>query len=135
MWDFLREINRSGTTIILTTHYLEEAEHLCRNIGIIDSGKLVENTSMRELLRQLHLETYVLDLEQPLAVIPVGLDRAARLIDPTTLEIDIKKEEHLNDFYRLLSDNGIRVNSMRNKANRLEELFISRVGHSLLEGK
>ena len=135
MWDFLREINRSGTTIILTTHYLEEAEHLCRNIGIIDSGKLVENTSMRELLRQLHLETYVLDLEQPLATIPVGLDRAARLIDPTTLEIDIKQEEHLNDFYRLLSDNGIRVNSMRNKANRLEELFISRVGHSALEGK
>ncbi len=135
MWDFLREINRSGTTIILTTHYLEEAEHLCRNIGIIDSGKLVENTSMRELLRQLHLETYVLDLEQPLATIPVGLDEAARLIDPTTLEIDIKKEEHLNDFYRLLSDNGIRVNSMRNKANRLEELFISRVGHSHLEGK
>ena len=135
MWDFLREINLSGTTIILTTHYLEEAEHLCRNIGIIDSGKLVENTSMRELLRQLHLETYVLDLERPLATIPVGLDEAARLIDPTTLEIDIKKEEHLNDFYRLLSDNGIRVNSMRNKANRLEELFISRVGHSPLEGK
>ena len=135
MWDFLREINLSGTTIILTTHYLEEAEHLCRNIGIIDSGKLVENTSMRELLRQLHLETYVLDLERPLATIPVGFDEAARLIDPTTLEIDIKKEEHLNDFYRLLSDNGIRVNSMRNKANRLEELFISRVGHSPLEGK
>ena len=135
MWDFLREINRSGTTIILTTHYLEEAEHLCRNIGIIDSGKLVENTSMRELLRQLHLETYVLDLEQPLATMPVGLDKAARLIDPTTLEIDIKKEEHLNDFYRLLSDNDIRVNSMRNKANRLEELFISRVGHSPVEGK
>ena len=135
MWDFLREINRSGTTIILTTHYLEEAEHLCRNIGIIDSGKLVENTSMRELLRQLHLETYVLDLEQPLATMPVGLDKVARLIDPTTLEIDIKKEEHLNDFYRLLSDNDIRVNSMRNKANRLEELFISRVGHSPVEGK
>ena len=135
MWDFLREINRSGTTIILTTHYLEEAEHLCRNIGIIDSGKLVENTSMRELLRQLHLETYVLDLERPLATIPVALDEAARLIDPTTLEIDIKKEEHLNDFYRLLSDNDIRVNSMRNKANRLEELFISRVGPSSVEGK
>ena len=135
MWDFLREINRSGTTIILTTHYLEEAEHLCRNIGIIDSGTLVENTSMRQLLRQLHLETYVLDLEQPLASIPADLDRAARLIDPTTLEIDIKQEEHLNDFYGVLSDNGIRVTSMRNKANRLEALFINRLGHSPLEGK
>ncbi|MBR42442.1 MAG: ABC transporter, partial [Acidiferrobacter sp.] len=135
MWDFLREINRAGTTIILTTHYLEEAEHLCRNIGIIDNGTLVENTSMRRLLRQLHLETYVLDLEQPLASIPADLDKAARLIDPTTLEIDIKKEEHLNDFYGVLSDNDIRVNSMRNKANRLEELFISRVGHSSVEGQ
>ena len=90
---------------------------------------------MRELLRQLHLETYVLDLEQPLAAIPTGLDGAARLIDPTTLEIDIKQEEHLNDFYGVLSDNGIRVRSMRNKANRLETLFINRVGHSPLEGK
>ena len=130
MWDFLREINRAGTTIILTTHYLEEAEHLCRNIGIIDSGSLVENTSMRALLRQLHLETYVLDLEHSLERVPSGLDGSARLIDPTTLEIDIKKEEYLNHFYELLSANDIRVRSMRNKANRLEELFINRVGQT-----
>jgi ABC-2 type transport system ATP-binding protein len=135
MWDFLRQINRAGTTIILTTHYLEEAEHLCRNIGIIDSGSLVENTSMRALLRQLHLETYVLDLEHSLERVPSGLDGSARLIDPTTLEIDIKKEEYLNDFYSMLSANDIRVRSMRNKANRLEELFINRVGQTPLEGK
>jgi ABC-2 type transport system ATP-binding protein len=135
MWDFLRQINQAGTTIILTTHYLEEAEHLCRNIGIIDSGSLVENTSMRALLRQLHLETYVLDLEHSLERVPSGLDGSARLIDPTTLEIDIKKEEYLNDFYSVLSANDIRVRSMRNKANRLEELFINRVGQTPLEGK
>ena len=135
MWDFLRQINRAGTTIILTTHYLEEAEHLCRNIGIIDSGSLVENTSMRALLRQLHLETYVLDLEHSLERVPSGLDGSARLIDSTTLEIDIKKEEYLNDFYSVLSANDIRVRSMRNKANRLEELFINRVGQTPLEGK
>ena len=135
MWDFLRQINRAGTTIILTTHYLEEAEHLCRNIGIIDSGSLVENTSMRALLRQLHLETYVLDLEQSLDRLPSGLDSRARLIDPTTLEIDIKKEEYLNHFYELLSANNIRVRSMRNKANRLEELFINRIGQTPSEGK
>ncbi|MBT5228217.1 MAG: ABC transporter ATP-binding protein [Proteobacteria bacterium] len=135
MWDFLRQINRAGTTIILTTHYLEEAEHLCRNIGIIDSGSLVENTSMRALLRQLHLETYVLDLEDSLKRVPSGLDGSARLIDPTTLEIDIKKEECLNHFYELLSANDIRVRSMRNKANRLEELFINRVGQPPLEDK
>ena len=135
MWDFLRQINRAGTTIILTTHYLEEAEHLCRNIGIIDNGSLVENTSMRALLRQLHLETYVLDLEHSLERLPPGLDSSARLIDPTTLEIDIKREEYLNDFYDLLSANDIRVRSMRNKANRLEELFINRVGQTPSEGK
>ena len=135
MWDFLRQINRAGTTIILTTHYLEEAEHLCRNIGIIDSGSLVENTSMRALLRQLHLETYVLDLEHSLERVPSGLDGSARLIDPTTLEIDIKKEEYLNHFYELLSANDIRVRSMRNKANRLEELFINRVGQTPSESK
>ncbi len=135
MWDFLRQINQAGTTIILTTHYLEEAEHLCRNIGIIDSGALVENTSMRSLLRQLHLETYVLDLEHPLEHLPPGLEGSAKLIDPTTLEIDVKQEEYLNHFYDVLSANDIRIRSMRNKANRLEELFINRVGQTPSEGK
>ncbi len=135
MWDFLRQINRAGTTIILTTHYLEEAEHLCRNIGIIDNGALVENTSMRNLLRQLHLETYVLDLERPLERLPSGLEGSVRLIDPTTLEIDIKQGEYLNHFYGVLSANDIRIRSMRNKANRLEELFINRMRRTSSEGK
>ncbi|HCX88371.1 MAG TPA: ABC transporter [Gammaproteobacteria bacterium] len=130
MWGFLRQINRAGTTIILTTHYLEEAEHLCRNIGIIDRGALIENTSMRGLLRQLNLETYVLDLENHLESLPPALDGSARLIDPTTLEIDINREDNLNHFYDVLSANAIRVRSMRNKANRLEELFINLVGQA-----
>jgi len=135
MWDFLREINRAGTTIILTTHYLEEAERLCRNIGIIDQGTLIENTSMRGLLRQLNLETYVLDLENHLDHLPSPLDGIARLVDPTTLEIDINREENLNHFYDVLSANDIRVRSMRNKANRLEELFINLVGQAPSGGK
>ena len=96
MWDFLKNINAAGTTIILTTHYLEEAEHLCRNIGIINHGTLVENTSMRALLRQLNLETYVLDLETELEELPMPLNSIARLVDRSTLEVDIKRGETLN---------------------------------------
>ncbi|MBT6065799.1 MAG: ABC transporter ATP-binding protein, partial [Proteobacteria bacterium] len=103
MWDFLKNINAAGTTIILTTHYLEEAEHLCRNIGIINHGTLVENTSMRALLRQLNLETYVLDLETELEELPVPLNSIARLVDRSTLEVDIKRGETLNDVYDALS--------------------------------
>ena len=124
MWDFLKNINAAGTTIILTTHYLEEAEHLCRNIGIINHGTLVENTSMRALLRQLNLETYVLDLETELEELPVPLNSIARLVDRSTLEVDIKRGETLNDVYDALSAESIHVTSMRNKANRLEQLFV-----------
>ena len=124
MWDFLKNINSAGTTIILTTHYLEEAEHLCRNIGIINHGTLVENTSMRALLRQLNLETYVLDLETELEELPVPLNSIARLVDRSTLEVDIKRGETLNDVYDALSAASIHVTSMRNKANRLEQLFV-----------
>jgi ABC-2 type transport system ATP-binding protein len=124
MWDFLKNINAAGTTIILTTHYLEEAEHLCRNIGIINHGTLVENTSMRALLRQLNLETYVLDLETELEELPVPLNSIARLVDRSTLEVDIKRGETLNDVYDALSAASIHVTSMRNKANRLEQLFV-----------
>jgi ABC-2 type transport system ATP-binding protein len=130
MWDFLRETNVSGTTIILTTHYLEEAERLCRNIGIIDQGLLVENTSMRGLLRQLSMETFVLDLEQPVAVIPDDLAPVSRLLDECTLEIDVNRSDTLNQVYSQLSAAGIRVRSMRNKSNRLEQLFINLVGQS-----
>ncbi|XXK22437.1 ABC transporter ATP-binding protein [Arenicellales bacterium nBUS_48] len=124
MWDFLKNINAAGTTIILTTHYLEEAEHLCRNIGIINHGTLVENTSMRALLRQLNLETYVLDLETELEELPVPLNSIARLVDRSTLEVDIKRGETLNEVYDALSSASIHVTSMRNKANRLEQLFV-----------
>ena len=124
MWDFLKNINSAGTTIILTTHYLEEAEHLCRNIGIINHGTLVENTSMRALLRQLNLETYVLDLETELEELPVPLNSIARLVDRSTVEVDIKRGETLNEVYDALSAASIHVTSMRNKANRLEQLFV-----------
>jgi|TARA_B100001079_G_C16370923_1_gene497410 ABC-2 type transport system ATP-binding protein len=130
MWDFLRQINSAGTTIILTTHYLEEAESLCRNIGIINQGALVENTSMRTLLRQLNVETFVLDLEQPLTLVPASLAHNTHMVDPTTLEIAIDRDDNLNHVYAMLSAADIKVRSMRNKANRLEQLFINLVGQA-----
>ena len=130
MWDFLRQINSAGTTIILTTHYLEEAESLCRNIGIINQGTLVENTSMRTLLRQLNVETFVLDLEQPLTVVPASLAHNTHMVDPTTLEIAVDRDDNLNHVYAMLSAADIKVRSMRNKASRLEQLFINLVGQA-----
>jgi ABC-2 type transport system ATP-binding protein len=129
MWDFMRQINREGTTIILTTHYLEEAENLCRNIAIIDDGKLIENTSMRKLLGRLHMETFVFDLGAPLEQAPTLDTYTVRLPDPTTLEIDVYKETSLNRVFTLLSAQDIQVVSMRNKSNRLEELFIRLTGN------
>jgi ABC-2 type transport system ATP-binding protein len=128
MWEFLRNINSAGTTIILTTHYLEEAENLCRHIGIINHGELVENTSMRALLRQLNLETYVLDIENTLDTLPTEWADFARLVDASTLEVDVRSGQHLNDIYDALSKASIQVRSMRNKANRLEQLFVGMVG-------
>lgn len=124
MWEFLREINRGGTTIILTTHYLEEAETLCRNIAIIDEGEIVEDTSMKRLLSRLHLETFVLDVRQRLHRAPVVDGYPLRLVDETTLEVDVNKALGINELFHRLSGLGIEVQSMRNKANRLEELFI-----------
>ncbi|HEX5056320.1 MAG TPA: ABC transporter ATP-binding protein [Gammaproteobacteria bacterium] len=129
MWDFMREINRSGTTIILTTHYLEEAESLCRNIVIIDHGELVENTTVRALLNKLHIETFVFDLKEPLAAAPALPGYVVRLVDSTTLEIDISKEKAINAVFESLTAQGIQVVSMRNKSNRLEELFIKMVSN------
>ena len=125
MWEFLRHINKAGTTIILTTHYLEEAEYLCRHIGIIDHGRLIENTSMRSLLAKLQVETFVLDLAQPLQNIPPELHDVARLIDERTLEADVDRAHGLNRLYDQLSRAGIHVQSMRNKTNRLEQLFVN----------
>lgn len=128
MWEFLREANAQGTTIILTTHYLEEAENLCRNIAIIDHGEIIENTSMKRLLAKLDRETLILDIEETLDHAPSIDGYATRLIDPGTLEIDISRDRDLNALFCHLNDLGIHVTSMRNKSNRLEELFLSLVG-------
>ncbi|HLB57950.1 MAG TPA: ABC transporter ATP-binding protein, partial [Gammaproteobacteria bacterium] len=130
MWKFLREINRRGTTIILTTHYLEEAEDLCRHIAVMDKGHIIENTEMAILLRQLAVETFVFDLEQPLQEAPMLEHFHCRLINTTTLEVDVEKQQSLNELFALLSHQQIRVRSMRNKANRLETLFMRLVGYS-----
>ena len=137
MWDLFRQINAQGTTIILTTHYLEEAESLCRNIAIIDQGLLVENTSMRALLGSLSRETFILDLDEPLNRLPSDLMASARLADENTLEVDIQGKDSLNSLYARLSAAGIRVRSMRNKSNRLEQLFVNLIDRrdTLEEGR
>jgi ABC-2 type transport system ATP-binding protein len=127
MWRFLRELNQRGTTIILTTHYLEEAESLCRNIGIIDEGKIIENTSMKQLLSQLDMETFILDVRTPVGDITATFPDCLRKIDSTTLEVDIQRDDSVNFLFDVLSKNGIEVLSMRNKTNRLEQLFVHMV--------
>ncbi len=129
MWDYLVDLNKSGTTIILTTHYLEEAEQLCRTIAIIDHGEIVENTTMKELLAKLDKETFVLDLSNELNGSLSLSDTTLRVVDKTTLEVDVTKEKPLNDVFKSLDLNGIKVSSMRNKTNRLEELFVNLVRH------
>ncbi|MBO8136132.1 ABC transporter ATP-binding protein [Dickeya fangzhongdai] len=124
MWGFLKELNGQGTTIILTTHYLEEAEMLCRNIGIIQSGQLVENTSMKALLAKLQSETFFFDLAAKSAL-PRLEGYQHRLVDTSTLEVEVRREQGLNGIFSQLSAQGIQVLSMRNKANRLEELFVA----------
>lgn len=126
MWQFLKSLNEQGTTIILTTHYLEEAEMLCRNIGIIQHGELVENTSMKNLLAKVKSEIFILDLTPQTAPPPLN-GYHSNLIDPTTLEVEVLREQGLNDVFSQLSEQGIQVLSMRNKANRLEELFVTLV--------
>ncbi|HXW10416.1 MAG TPA: ABC transporter ATP-binding protein [Steroidobacteraceae bacterium] len=130
MWEFLRRINSQGTTIILTTHYLEEAESLCRHIAIIDEGRIIENDRMSTVLRKLHTETFVLNLREPLQLLPALPGYRVARIDETTLEIEVTKEQNLNAIFGALSAAGIEVLSMRNKANRLEELFLR-----LVEGR
>ena len=124
MWEFLKEINERGTTIILTTHYLEEAENLCRNIAIIDQGTIIENTSMKALLNTLDSEVFILDLRQPLVEAPEIDDMAVKLIDDHTLEVTIQRHTALNDVFIRLQALGIEITSLRNKHNRLEELFL-----------
>ncbi|WP_318499347.1 ABC transporter ATP-binding protein [Photobacterium leiognathi] len=129
MWAFLRKINQEGVTIILTTHYLEEAEMLCRNIGIINHGELIEHTSMKDLLGKLELEMFILDIE-PQTQAPQLTGMNSQLVDSTTLEVELKKGESLNPVFTQLSEQGIAVKSMRNKSNRLEELFVTLVSQA-----
>ena len=132
MWAFLQEINQQGVTIILTTHYLEEAEMLCRNIAIIDNGVIVRNTSMKALLATLNIETFVLDLSKNISsLILDGFE--SRLIDGHTLEVDVPKESALNSVFAQLTQQDIQVLSMRNKSNRLEELFVKMTGSGKAE--
>ena len=124
MWDFLRNLNQQGTTIILTTHYLEEAESLCRNIAIIDQGRIAEADRMDRLLRKLHAETFILSMQEEISTVPRLDGYELRRIDQHTLEVDISKDRDLNGLFAKLSADGLHVLSMRNKVNRLEEIFM-----------
>ena len=128
LWNFLQEINLElGTTIILTTHYLEEAERLCRNIAIIDKGEIIENTSMKGLLARLEKETFSMDLDIAIETVPIDEDFEFHLKDSKTLVVTVKKGQQLNEVFKTLSEQGIKVLSMRNETGRLEELFLSLV--------
>ena len=125
MWDFLRELNRTGTTIILTTHYLEEAESLCRNIAIINRGSIVHHSSIRQLLAQLRTERFLLDIRGPA---PEGLEIPGfpcQVVDEDTIEVEVDSSQDINQLFAALTGRGLEVTSMRNKANRLEEMFVS----------
>ena len=135
MWDFIRGINDSGTTVILTTHYLEEAESLCRNIAIIDHGEIIQNTDMKSLLATLDIETFVLDLREPIHDCPRVEGMEIEVIDHTTIEASLPKQKSLNNLFAELDQRGIHVLSMRNKANRLEELFLRLVEKGELSGE
>ncbi|WP_143871696.1 ABC transporter ATP-binding protein [Catenovulum sediminis] len=128
MWKFLTDINKSGVTIILTTHYLEEAESLCRNIAIIDKGKIIENTSMKQLLGKLSVETFILDLDDDYQDIQLKCCKS-ELVDSHTLQVELEKGSTLNQLFSELTAQQVKVKSMRNKANRLEELFVRLVEH------
>jgi len=127
MWSFLKDINEKGTTIILTTHYLEEAEQLCRNIGIIDRGEIVEDTNMKDLLGRLSVQGFIFDLVEPLDDVPAIDSYQIRLEDPYTLYAAIDKNGSINDLFNKLNNLNIKIKSMRNENNRLEELFIEKI--------
>ena len=134
MWEFLTTLNEQGVTIVLTTHYLEEAESLCRNIGIINHGELVINTTMKELIGRLDSETFILDVDPP-SCLPSSEDFKLTLIDESTIELELAKEQSMNKVFELLTKQGVRVNSLRNKSNRLEELFLELVDKGVLDAK
>ena len=124
MWDFLTNLNQQGITIVLTTHYLEEAESLCKNIAIIDKGQIIKDTSMKQLLAKSDKETFFFDLVDPIIILPDLNCLSSQLIDPTTIEVEISGKDNISQVFDVLSNNNINVSSMRNKSNRLEELFL-----------
>jgi ABC-2 type transport system ATP-binding protein len=130
LWAFLAELNQQGTTIILTTHYLEEAEHLCKNVAIIDHGEIIENAPMKSLINRLHIQTLILDVNHPIDTPPNLEGFAYRLLDNTTLEVEVHKDQSLNYLFNKLDEQHIQITSMRNKTNRLEELFVRLVHHN-----
>ncbi len=134
MWTFLRNLNRSGTTIVLTTHYLEEAESLCEHVAIIDHGRIIERTTIKQLLSTLPTETFVLDLDTELESPPDLPYYALRMHDRTTLEVELARGQDMNDLFIKLTNSNVRIRSMRNKSNRLEELFLSRVNRNVPPG-
>lgn len=134
MWEFLTKLNKQGVTIILTTHYLEEAESLCRNIGIINKGELVINTSMKELIGRLDNETFILDVNST-ANLPETKDYKLTIIDERTVELELAKAHSLNNVFELLTKQGVEVKSLRNKSNRLEELFLELVKNGVIDAK
>ncbi|MCE3044502.1 MULTISPECIES: ABC transporter ATP-binding protein [Legionella] len=129
MWDFLKQTNAQGTTIILTTHYLEEAEQLCKHIAIIDEGVIIKNTSMRSLLNSLNHQTFVFNTQEPIEQLPIMPLFETSLIDCTTFELRVNNSVSLNEVFAELSANGIKIQSLRNKTNRLEELFLDLINH------
>lgn len=131
MWEFLTRTNAEGTTIILTTHYLEEAEQLCKNIAIIDKGEIIKNTSMKALLQTLHHQTFIFNTDEPIDTLPDLSPFIATLIDANSFELRVENDLTLNEVFAILSKRGIKIHSMRNKTNRLEELFLDLIknGH------
>ncbi len=130
MWDFMQETNAQGTTIILTTHYLEEAENLCKNIAIINNGLMVEHTAMNTLLMKLHTETFLLNLQNPLQAVPTIDGYKMFLVDEDTISVEISREQTINHLFHQLDKHNIHVLSLRNKTNRLEEVFMSMMGNN-----
>lgn len=129
MWDFLKRTNEAGTTIILTTHYLEEAEQLCKNIAIIDNGKIIKNTSMKSLLQSLHHQTLIFNIIEPIETLPNLHPFFATKLDANTIEMRVDNRYSLNEVFNVFNQHGIHVHSMRNKTNRLEELFMDLIHH------
>lgn len=133
LWRFLKRLNENGTTIILTTHYLEEAEHLCKNVAIIDHGEIIEHSNMKTLINRLNVQTMILDIAEPMQKLPQLDGFVWRLQDDTSIEVEIHRQQTLNELFHLLSAQKIQINSLRNKTNRLEELFVHLVTQNKIQ--